>query len=384
MRFFFYIYSAVKTHIKNTFFLKMMSVRDIVDGGYGITQPLLFFLTEENPALAHDLMAVAANIIANKGWSEKLFDNDANKLESRIKFSNAAGSNKNGEIPSLVLAYYGFDKAIIGTVTGDPWAGNDDVVRTKRYPDILTNWLGLPGVGAKKVRATLDRQCAEFGHPIEIQINIMATPTKTGDALVADLVKSAGFFYKDGEPLMHYLSRRLQLNISCPNTQHAGVMDARNEILKTLAPQLQALSDIVPEIDLKLSPDMTYEDARELVGVSLEFPFVKSYTIFNTTTRREPFVPVPQYQKVGGASGIGVAKYFLKKQLEIVHILEDLDPEKKITLTVCGGIGSVDIMRERVDAGDGRVVEVSGYTDHMKSSHLIRQLRVAAHKHYPI
>src|SRR3989338_4795079 len=130
----------------------MDQIRNLFDRSYDLFKPLLFYLTKRDPETAHNIFVKFAQALHELRLEKFVLDNEENELESPIEISNAAGLNKNGEIPPSFLAYLGFDRVVIGTVTYEPWKGNERL-RCKRYESTayLVNWLGLPGHGVKKV-----------------------------------------------------------------------------------------------------------------------------------------------------------------------------------------------------------------------------------------
>ena len=156
-----------------------------LDNLYDIIKPIIFLGTKKDPEKAHELFVSFCKILYRSKLEKIVLDNKNNKLELPFEFSNAAGFNKNGEIPLSVLNHMGFDRVVIGTVTNNSWEGNPKP-RCIRYPETesLDNWLGFPGDGSKVVS---ERLTSYGNHKIPLTINLMSTPKKYGDDLLKDL-----------------------------------------------------------------------------------------------------------------------------------------------------------------------------------------------------
>ncbi len=188
----------------------MNLVRRAVEIGYELFKPALFHATRRDPQVAHELFVTAAQQLHAVGLERLVLDNPTNDPRLMFELSNAAGFNKNGEIPPTVLHYLGFDRVVVGTVTADPWPGNPRPTIT-RYPAThsMINWMGLPGDGAEEIAARLD---SYEKHGVPLTINLMPTPQKSGDEALHDLARTINM-----TKLVHLVDR-YELNVSCPNT----------------------------------------------------------------------------------------------------------------------------------------------------------------------
>lgn len=155
----------------------MNFLREAFDSFYDTIQPIVFSRTNHDPEKAHELFIWFCRILYKTKLEKLVLDNDTNKSNPSFEISDAAGFNKNGDIPPSVLHYLGFDRAVIGTVTADYWKGNPRP-RCVRFPktESMVNWQGLPGIGAEAVAEKL----ATYSHTIPLTINFMATPKKKG------------------------------------------------------------------------------------------------------------------------------------------------------------------------------------------------------------
>ena len=131
----------------------MNVLRWCIDNGYNAVKQLIFGLTRKDPQRAHEASIKFFNFLY-KNNLEWILGNNSKRLS--FELSNAAGFNKDGDIPPTTLRRLGFDRVVVGTVTADTWNGNPRPT-IKRYPQTnsLVNWQGLPGIGAKSVSDNL-------------------------------------------------------------------------------------------------------------------------------------------------------------------------------------------------------------------------------------
>lgn len=313
-------------------------LRKSFDKFYDVIKPAVFYLTSKDPEVAHELFISSCKLLHLLKLEKIVLDNSANQLNPGFEISNAAGFNKNGEIPPSVLKYLGFDRSVIGTVTYENWDGNPRP-RTARYPktESLINWMGLPGIGAKEIADNLFEYTNEF----PITISVMSTPGKQGDAALIDIESTVLEF--------RHLScvDRFQLNTSCPNTHtELGNLDARKENEKWLKDMLLTVrksASNYQEVELKVSPDLNEDDVDYHLEVSTGI--VDRFVISNTTQVHDPRF-ISKSPGKGGASGHSVYERAFEVQ-KMFHrkIIDNSIPE--IGITPCGGIDSVLKLRER-------------------------------------
>ncbi len=327
----------------------MFLARLAMDYGYGFAKPFVFFATREDPEVAHESLVRFSRFLNRNGLDKPLFDNYLNSSRSNIEISNAAGFNKNGDIPPQFLNYLGFDRVVVGTVTGEPWAGNPRP-RIKRYPETnsMVNWMGLPGIGAEAVADNLSRCGA---HEIPLTINLMATPKKEGDALLQDLEKTVL------STRNVYGVDRFELNISCPNTHVQGFADAREAYRSRLDDMLDCVKDNLlysQQLWLKVSPDQDSSMIDDIVERS--FGKVRGFTTTNTTIHHDPHF-IKDSPKMGGASGRALYTLAVSTQDKFLNSMRS---QKKdcYDLIACGGIESVEALKERTDSPNVKGIQI--------------------------
>ena len=311
----------------------MQIIRKSFEILYNRLKPVIFTATKKDPEKAHQLFVTFCQTLY-KTKTDKLFFDYPKNSESKFEISNAAGFNKNAEIPPSVLYYLGFNRAVIGTVTAEPNAGNPRP-RCQRYPESrsLINKMGLPSQGAKIVAQRLLKYKTS---PIPLTINFAATPAKTGSQIIEDLLKTVR--------IMKNIKKadRFELNISCPNISSAGIyqIETLDKILKSVSAQTQD-----KEIFLKISPDIDKEYANRLFNIASQHK-ITGFVIANTTKKYLKKY-IPQSPGEGGASGKAVYKHSLQVQRIFEDIIKKNGASQKII--ACGGIDTVKKAQERLN-----------------------------------
>lgn len=334
---------------------------------YDLVKPMVFRMTQRDPQEAHELFVKFCRGLDICGLDRLVLKHSCLAGESDIKFSNAAGFNKNGDIPPRVLKYLGFDRVNVGTVTRDKWQGNPrPSIRRYTGSESLVNWMGLPGIGAVGVAEKL-RKYGDHGVPITV--NLMSTPGKQGDEVLDDIYGTVNVMRDVG-----YVDR-FELNISCPNTHGAdGEIDAREDNLRQLSSMLKVVCmNRLPgqEVYVKVSPDSTLQDVVDTLGVLEEYDVSGVVTCNTTTDHNRKFIeesPQIDGKQVGGASGNAVYVKSLRVQMQY-----KASRREGMEIIACGGINSLARVSERRCHG---AVGVQMYTPIVFGGpKLIRELR---------
>lgn len=314
----------------------MELIRKGFDGFYDLIKHPVFWATQSNPEIAHEMFSRFCNFLSKTKIDKYVLDFPRNKTV--IPISNAAGFNKNADISPETLGYLGFDRVVVGTVTADAWKGNDDRPRIVRYPqtESMVNWMGLPGIGANKVYDKLITQSTD----VPLTINIMSTPGKNGDDKIKDLEYSI-LSFRD----LNFVDR-FELNISCPNTAScSGGLDVRAEHKNDLEAMLSIREGLYPnqKFYVKVSPDIDYEEVCQLIELGEKFG-VNGYVTTNTTTYHDSEF-IPESPGKGGASGNAV----YEKSLEVQKMFDRKREESGLDFKIiaCGGINSLERLEER-------------------------------------
>ncbi len=320
----------------------MEILRNHFDNLYEFLKPLVFKLTEEDPEYAHSLFSCSLKLLWFLNIDGLVLDNPSNNIRS-ISISNAAGFNKNAEIPSRTLSYLGFDRVVIGNVSYDEWPGNSRP-RMKRYSytKSVVNWMDLPGIGAKRVADNISKYS---NGNIPLTVNIMSTSGKKGEKALRDLENTV-LTIRDFSNV-----DRWELNISCPNTlSSSGSMDARKEYQEQADEMLYVVKsnkNARQDIYVKVSPDSTKEDVELMVHLGVKHK-ISGLTTGNTTTYHDPrFIPPDQH--AGGASGDAV--YEPSSRVQQLFVEKCKQSHLGFKIIACGGINSLERAKERIYAG---------------------------------
>jgi len=252
-------------------------VRSAVDELYLRFRYTIF---RQDSEVAHARAIQLAQHIHRLGLAEFALDNTANRAPTKYVLSNAAGSNKNGDIPPDVLRFLGFTENKVGTGTFDQWPGNSDRPRVRRLTKMqgLQNKLGLPCIGAKRIA----EQLLAYKQTLPVVLNVMATPGKQGDEELEDIVNTITTITNAFPDI-----EGVELNISCPNT-HAGTMrTGAMANLRIFNPDATYTCDR-PQLAVQLN-DPHYHSAYE--GQSLRGKMI--YTVVNGKVWDVKEMPTP-------------------------------------------------------------------------------------------
>lgn len=323
-------------------------LRKSFDYFYDTIKPLIFFATKKDPEIAHDLFINFCQFLHRSRLEKIILDNKTNKNNSFI-ISNAAGFNKNVEIPSSILKYLGFDRIVVGTITNEPWYGNLRP-RITRYSKIesLVNNVGLSNDGAEKISERLSNYS---NYDIPLTASITSTPNKKGKELLKDLEKTIICLRNNSN------IDRFELDISCPN-----IKEKYQEQLRDILDIIKNILD--KEIYLKISPDIEEKDIDKILSDS------ESYvTGFVTTNSSTDFSIFPYKNIKGGISGNAL----YNKSLQIQKLFYKKIKKENLKLIACGGINSIDKVKERLSFGAS---EIQIYTPLIFSgTKLLREFR---------
>jgi dihydroorotate dehydrogenase len=309
----------------------MKIIRQGFDNFYSLIKPIIFFSTKNYPENAHKLFSFSLKSLYHLNLDKIILNNP---LDNLIEISNAAGLNKNGEIPPQTLKYLGFDRVVIGTVTNEPCKTNPES-KSIRYPstESLINWMGLPGEGSRIIAQKLKNYKQ---HNVPLTISLMSTPGKEKDDILYDLKESI-ITLRDIPQI-----DRFELNISCPNIKK-GYKSQLENMLTVIEDNIHTHQ----ELYLKVSPDMTCYEINKLCSLVKKHS-VSGFTTTNTTKDHDPKFISPSPGK-GGASGNALYDISFNTQKLFYNIIqkEKLD----IKIIACGGINSKKRVEERIANG---------------------------------
>jgi dihydroorotate dehydrogenase len=209
----------------------------------------------------------------------------------------AAGFDKNAEVADAMLAE-GFGLVEVGTVTPMPQAGNPRP-RMFRLPadGAVINRLGFNNQGLEAVAKRLAER-RRSGTRIDQAGMVGANVGPNRDSVDPAADCAAGV--RALAPLADYLV----INVSSPNTPGLRDLQGREALRMLLSSAMQARdeSGAKPPLLVKIAPDLTEDDRRDIAEVVLEAR-IDGLIATNTTVARPDSLVSPHKAETGGLSG---------------------------------------------------------------------------------
>lgn len=260
-----------------------------------------------------------------------------------LSFSNriglAAGFDKNAIAVDGWFSL-GFGHVEVGTVTPKPQPGNPRprVYRLSSHEAII-NRMGFPNDGAERVVARL-RSRSRSGI---VGINIGKNATTPLERAVDDYLLCLRTVF----PVADYVT----INVSSPNTAGLRSLQDTEQLVPLLSGVVAESRELerrhgrrVPVV-LKISPDLTTHELRELARAAASIP-VAGLIATNTTISRDGIAGHPRAKEAGGLSGRPLSA---KSALAVQTLREELGPAMPII-----GVGGVS------SAADARTLRQAG------------------------
>lgn len=205
----------------------------------------------------------------------------------------AAGFDKNAEAYRAILAM-GFGFAEIGSVTPRPQAGNPRPRLFRLAEDrAVINRMGFNNDGAERVALRLAAR-GRLSGPLGVNLG------KNKDSADAAADYALG---------VHHLGRfadYLVVNVSSPNTPGLRALQGRAALAALLeavkAARARACAPPLPPLLVKIAPDLTDEDKRDIAAVAEEAG-IDGLIVSNTTIARPATLKSAHRAEAGGLSG---------------------------------------------------------------------------------
>ena len=258
----------------------------------------------------------------------------------------AAGFDKNG-IGIDALANLGFGFVEIGTVTGEPQAGNPKP-RLARLPAdrAVVNRMGFNNDGAEVVARRLaerrfDRTGRRVGVPLGI--NIGKTKVVPEEYAVRDYEKSTTLL----TPYADYLV----VNVSSPNTpglRNLQAVELLEPLLRAVRSRADDLSDRHVPLLVKIAPDLSDEDVLAVADLASSLQ-LDGIVATNTTIARDGLTSTPGQVEAAGAGGLS-GRPLKTRATEVLRLLRDRVGADMVLIGV-GGITTAEDAVERLEAG---------------------------------
>ncbi|QBR83718.1 quinone-dependent dihydroorotate dehydrogenase [Legionella israelensis] len=251
----------------------------------------------------------------------------------------AAGLDKNAKHLNA-LAKLGFSFIEVGTVTPRPQSGNPKP-RLFRLPqaEALINRMGFNNEGVDALISNISD--AHYQGILGINIG------KNKDTPLNKAVEDYIYCMEKVYPYASYIT----VNISSPNTPDLRRLQQKNyfeQLLSDLTQHRLKLRDQfhrhVP-MAVKLSPDENEESLKRMADAVM-FYDVEGIIATNTTCARGSVGHLPNGQEEGGLSGRPLAE----RSTHCLRLLKTCVGDK-VTLIGVGGIDSIEVARQKMQAG---------------------------------
>lgn len=316
---------------------------------YLLLRPLLFSV---DPETAHDLSLKA--LTATKNAAGVLYPKVADKPVTvmGLTFKNpvglAAGLDKNGDCLDGLCAL-GFGFLEIGTVTPRPQAGNSKP-RLFRLPEhqAIINRMGFNNKGIDYLLEQVKR--SNYAGVLGINIGKNAdTPIENAlDDYLIGLQKAYG------------VASYVTMNISSPNTKNLRQLQQGDDLKKLISAmkeqqlKLQNQHGRYVPLVLKIAPDLTPEEVRNIADLLLQFE-IDGVIATNTTISRDKIAGHSLANETGGLSGVPVKEM----ATEVVRLLSG-ELNGKLPIIAAGGIMNAEDAKEKISAGASLVQVYTG------------------------
>ncbi|CAG9820236.1 unnamed protein product [Phaedon cochleariae] len=336
---------------------KLKSLLYITVSGYAVSGAISLYRGDENlyknflMPLVHTIDAEKAHKLAIFASKHRLIPKSHYVDEEPLKvnifgktFSNpigiAAGFDKDGEAV-LGLKDIGFGFVEIGSITPEPQPGNEKPRVFRLIEDqAVINRYGFNSKGHDDVFQRIQSLSEEERKSIILGINLGKNKNSTDS--IGDYVEGIKRF----GPVADYLV----INISSPNTPGLRDMQEKKQLRELLSALVETRNqlklDQKPSLLLKLAPDLSSEERKNIAGVLNEKRCrVDGLIVSNTTIDRPKTLLSENKQEIGGLSGEPL------KEMSTQMIAEMSKLTGGMPIIGAGGISSGQDAYEKIKAG---------------------------------
>jgi len=313
------------------------------------------FFFRQDPEKVHDQMTSLGVWLGAHSGTQQLtswlfsFQNSVlSQTLHGVTFPNpvglAAGFDKNAQMMN-VLEAVGLGAVEVGSVTGEPCAGNAKP-RLWRLPKSksLVVYYGLKNEGCETIVKHFEKKSWRI--PVGVSIAKTNSPDTCEVARgIADYAKA----FRVMEPVADYLT----VNISCPNA-FGGEPFTDPTRLDSLLTELDKISTDKP-VFLKLAADLSFMEVDALVAVARRHRVHGLISTNLTKSRTNPKLQDATIPEKGGLSG-KVVEDLANAQLE--HLARTVG--KDFILIGCGGIFSAEDAYKKIRLGASLVQLITG------------------------
>ncbi|EPG74448.1 dihydroorotate dehydrogenase (fumarate) [Leptospira fainei serovar Hurstbridge str. BUT 6] len=313
------------------------------------------FLLSLDPEIAHSLahrmlrfstsIPILSPILKNQtSYSSERLKTQVAGLEFENPVGLAAGFDKTGELYPF-LSRMGFGSIEVGTITGQPQAGNPRP-RVFRYPEdqALINRMGFNNPGADNAADIIGRQ----RKTVIRGINIGKTKVVPEDKAVEDYLYSI----RKLSPFADYLV----INVSSPNTPGLRNFQKLENLFNLINGIRTGLGGRFPAPTfVKFAPDLEERDFEEIIE-SVPDLHLSGVILTNTTIDKSVLKRFPNVELEGGVSG-GPLRARSTKFVRLAY--QKL--RGKVPIIGVGGVDSGEAALEKILAGADLIQVYTGY-----------------------
>lgn len=315
----------------------------------------LFFL--QDPEVVHDRMvrfgsflgkfALTRSLLRGLfGYGNSVLKQTVAGIEFKSPIGLAAGFDKDAYL-TQVLPNVGFGFEEIGSITGEPCAGNPKpwLWRLPKSQSLVV-YYGLKNQGAQAIASRL------YGQSFAFPIGVSLAKTNSEDTVeeekgIADYVKVYRTFLEKN------IGDYFTVNISCPNA-FGGEPFTEPDKLNRLLGELKAVNSGKPMF-VKLPADISTEKLEEIIGVARRHGVTGFICSNLTKNRNNPKIKETDLPDRGGLSG---------------KVVQDLSDDlirqiyrrcgKEFVIIGCGGVFSAEDAYKKIQLGASLVQLITG------------------------
>ncbi len=277
-------------------------------------------------------------------YQNKILKQDILGMHFKNPVGLAAGFDKNAYLTDILPAV-GFGFIDIGSITGEPCAGNPKprIWRLPKSKALVVNY-GLANEGCEAVKRRLYKKV--FQVPIDVSVaktNCKETATLEGG--IKDYVKA----YQELLSIGDFIT----VNLSCPNAYGGQPFNEKARLDKLLT-ALEKVKTTKP-VFLKLSPELKEKEIDEIITVAKQHK-IQGFIIANLSKKREDKKILDKgVPMVGGLSG-KLAEEKADKMIDYVY----KKTKGKFVIIGCGGIFSAEDAYKKIKLGASLVQLITG------------------------
>jgi dihydroorotate dehydrogenase len=271
-----------------------------------------------------------------------------------LRFANpiglAAGFDKDAEVIGPILDL-GFGFTEVGSITPEPQPGNPRPRLFRLSEDrAVINRMGFNSAGLTVARANLERARGQTAGRTSGFVGVNLGVNKQSADPASD--------YRRGVEALGPLADYLVINVSSPNTPGLRALQDRSRLIGILDTVRRAIADLPngkrPPLVLKIAPDLTAEDLRDIAQVAVESG-LHGLAVSNTTIARPQGLRSLHRDESGGLSGQPLMEPSTRVLADLYRLTEG-----RVPMIGIGGVSSGETAYRKIRAGASLVQLYTG------------------------